>query len=111
MLDELHDSIPTDMRPVELTSNLLPLTIPPEFAFYPKAGGKTGVRDDGTGKIIRANRNRVREWLSTDINIQFNKKVVGINEEEDSATVHFADHTSATGTIVVGADGAHSAGE
>ncbi|KAI8624184.1 putative monooxygenase [Xylariaceae sp. FL1651] len=109
MLDELRASVPDDLPPFEQTSNLLPLTLTPEFVFYPKSGGRKGVLDEGSGKIVRANRSRLREWLSTNIPIQYNKQAARIDEGDTSVTVHFKDGSSAVGDIVVGADGSRSA--
>lgn len=112
MLDEFKGLLPDDLPPVEVTSNILPLNLVPEFAFYPQdASKKLGVRDEGNGEIIRANRRRLREWLSTNIPVQYNKKAKTIEEGKDSVTVHFQDGSSATGTILVGADGSRSIGE
>ncbi|KAK9778047.1 putative FAD-binding domain-containing protein [Seiridium cardinale] len=108
ILDDVRASIPDDLPPLESTNNLLPLDLVPEFAAYSEQGLKTGVRDDGSGKIIRANRHRLRKLLSTNIEIQYGKQFVRTEEKEDLAVVHFQDGSSATGDIVVGADGARS---
>ncbi|ETS75732.1 hypothetical protein PFICI_12676 [Pestalotiopsis fici W106-1] len=109
MLDELKGLLPNDLPPVEVTSNILPLNLVPEFAFYPQdASRKLGVRDEGNGEIIRANRRRLREWLSTNIPVQYDKKAKTLEEKKDSVTVQFQDGTSATGSILVGADGSRS---
>ncbi|KAK6220661.1 hypothetical protein LQW54_002106 [Pestalotiopsis sp. IQ-011] len=109
MLDEFKGLLPDDLPPVEVTSNILPLNLVPEFAFYPQdASRKLGVRDEGNGEIIRANRRRLREWLSTNIPVQYNKKAKTVEEGKNSVTVHFQDGSSATGSILVGADGSRS---
>lgn len=109
MLDDLHSSMPTDMPPFSQVNHLLPLDIVPEIAVYtPESDSKMAARDDGTGMFMRANRAKLREWLSNDIPIQFNKKAVSIKESTGSVTAFFQDGSSATGDIVVGADGVHS---
>ncbi|KAH8675418.1 hypothetical protein BX600DRAFT_534880 [Xylariales sp. PMI_506] len=110
MLDDIKESFPSDLPPIDVVSLLSPLPFAPEFALYSNSDPtkKLGVRDDGSGQIIRANRALLREWLSTNIPINYQKHAVRIEEDDDSVTVHFADGTSATGDIVIGADGVHS---
>ncbi|KAF2672869.1 FAD/NAD(P)-binding domain-containing protein [Microthyrium microscopicum] len=42
------------------------------------------------------------------VSIQYNKRATSISETSDSVTLQFADGTSATGSLLVGADGVHS---
>ncbi len=112
MLDDVRASFPEDMTPVEQLSHLWSLNLPAELVFYSPPGySKVGVRDDGSASIIRINRWRLRDWLATKIPIQYGKRVVRIEENKDSATAYFSDGTTATGDIVVGADGPHSPSE
>lgn len=109
MLDDFHASMPADMPPFEQVNHLLPLTLVPEIALYrADSTVKMGGRDDGTGKFVRANRARLREWLSTNVPIQYGKRAVSIEEKEDGVTVHFEDGSIAVGDIVVGAEGVRS---
>lgn len=109
MLDDLKASLPDDMPPISDVNHLKPLDLVTEMAWYLNGGtSKIGVRDDGSGHILRANRARLREWLSTNIPIQFNKRALRIEEHGKMLTVYFNDGSSATGDIVVGADGTHS---
>lgn len=107
-MDDLKAAFPDSMPSIEQTNHLLPLDLGVELAMYAQGSTKkVGVRDD-TGKVLRTNRKRLRHWLATDIPVQFNKKTVAIEERDDGVTVHFSDGSSATGDIVVGADGVHS---
>ncbi|KAH8646291.1 hypothetical protein BX600DRAFT_555971 [Xylariales sp. PMI_506] len=109
MVSELRDSVPDDLPPIAQVDHLLPFDLPAEFAFYHHmTDTRTGVRDDGSKNILRANRARLRRWLSTNIPIQYNKMVENIQESCKGMTVHFQDGSSATGDILVGADGIHS---
>ncbi|KAI1407792.1 putative monooxygenase [Hypoxylon sp. FL1857] len=109
MLDELDASVPDDLGSRDFINHLLPLKLHYEFAWYRHdRTTKLGVRDDGSGKFIRANRTRLRKWLATNLPVQYGKHAVRIEETNDSVTVHFEDGTSATGDILVGADGPHS---
>ncbi|KAI1260420.1 hypothetical protein F5Y18DRAFT_420068 [Xylariaceae sp. FL1019] len=114
MLDDLRDSIPDDMPPISTISNLGPLTkdYAPEFVYYNPAmnfKGKIGVRDDGTGWIVRTSRGALIEWLGLNLPIQYNKQAVDIEEVGEKVRVHFRDGTWAEGDILVGAEGSQSA--
>ncbi|OTB17665.1 hypothetical protein K445DRAFT_309857 [Daldinia sp. EC12] len=58
--------------------------------------------------IIRANRPRFRNWLSTNIPIQWGKRPTKVDQIKDEIRLHFEDGTTATGDILVGADGTNS---
>jgi 2-polyprenyl-6-methoxyphenol hydroxylase-like FAD-dependent oxidoreductase len=60
--------------------------------------------------MLRAHRQRFRQYLLQDLAIQFGKAYDHYEESENGVTAFFKDGTSATGTLLVGADGAHSAG-
>lgn len=60
--------------------------------------------------IIRAERRRLRDWLATNIPIQWGRRVTRIEENNSEVSVHFTDGSSAKGDIVVGADGINSVG-
>ncbi|KAK3376288.1 hypothetical protein B0T24DRAFT_591963 [Lasiosphaeria ovina] len=58
---------------------------------------------------IRANRLRLREVLSTNVEVHWAKPAVRIEEGDDKVTVFFEEGTSASGGVLVGADGTFSA--
>ena len=60
--------------------------------------------------MIRAERYRLRNWLSTHLDIHWGKRLKQIEHDERSATAYFEDGTSARGDILVGADGIKSVG-
>jgi 2-polyprenyl-6-methoxyphenol hydroxylase-like FAD-dependent oxidoreductase len=62
------------------------------------------------GPFYRLRRSKLRQLLSQDLDIQYNKRLSDITYADDgqSVTAHFADGTSATGRLLVGADGARS---
>ncbi|KAF4635777.1 hypothetical protein G7Y89_g2323 [Cudoniella acicularis] len=74
--------------------------------------GKTGEQIGGatTPHIYRLRRSKLRALLSEGLDIQYSKTISFITHSEDGATVtaHFADGTTAGGSILVGADGARS---
>lgn len=109
-LSTLVSEMPEDLGPIDQTSHLLPLELPAQFAFYDvtKPEMRVGVVSDDSGKIIRANRQRLRDWLLQGIDVQFDKRVVKIDEKGDKVIVHFQDGTSESGDIVVGAEGTRS---
>lgn len=58
--------------------------------------------------MIRADRVLLRKYLTTEIPCRMNRRAIAFEESSESVTVRFEDGTSATGTILVGADGANS---
>ena len=62
------------------------------------------------GPFYRLRRSKLRDLLSQELNIQYGKHLQNITYSDDgrSVTAHFADGTSATGSLLVGADGARS---
>lgn len=109
-LTDMEASMPMELGPVDKTSHLLPLDLPAQFAFYDitRPGMRVGVVSDESGKIIRANRQRLRDWLLQGIDVQFGKHLAKIEESEEKVTVYFDDGTSETGDFLVGAEGTRS---
>ncbi|CEJ61729.1 hypothetical protein PMG11_10251 [Penicillium brasilianum] len=57
---------------------------------------------------IRVNRGRLRELLTSGIDVKWNKVLQNIESSEDSITAHFEDGSSYTGRLLVASDGARS---
>lgn len=111
VLADLQQHMPDDIGPIECTNHLAPLDhLPAQFVFYhaEKPDMRIGVEDDDKGKIVRANRQRLRDWLRAHIPVQYDRRVVNVVEDE-KVTVHFENGTSAMGDILVGAEGSRSA--
>lgn len=111
VLADLQEHMPDDIGPIECTNHLTPLEhLPAQFVFYhtEKPDMRIGVEDDDKGKIVRANRQRLRDWLRTNIPVQYDRRAVKV-VEDGRITVHFENGTSATGDILVGAEGSRSA--
>lgn len=113
VLKDLKESLPEDIGPIEQTNHLDPLKLPAQFVFYDVArpGLRDGVNDDETGQIVRANRQRLRDYLRKFVPVQYDKRVVRVEEVGDKVTVFFEKGGSATGDIVIGAEGTQSAGK
>lgn len=60
--------------------------------------------------IIRAERRRLRDWLTTNIPVQWGRRVTRIEQDNGGVSVYFEDGPSAKGDFVVGADGINSVG-
>ncbi|KAF1999350.1 FAD/NAD(P)-binding domain-containing protein [Amniculicola lignicola CBS 123094] len=62
------------------------------------------------GPFYRLRRSKLREFLSEGLGIEYDKCLQDISYAEDnqSVTAHFTDGTTATGRLLVGADGARS---
>ncbi|KAK9776811.1 hypothetical protein AB5N19_10689 [Seiridium cardinale] len=112
MLNELHDAVPAGMPNLrEAVHHLAPLKLKTQICMYfnNQLDNRIGVQDTPETPCIRANRPRFRQWLSTDIPIQWSKRVTGIDETPDGRiSLRFADGGMAVGDILVGADGVHS---
>lgn len=94
----------------ESADHLLPLTLEPQICFYGH-GRKMGVENTPQTPCMRLNRLLFRQWLSTKIPIQWGKRLRRVEDEGKQVTVHFEDGTSASGDILVGADGLNSVGK
>lgn len=67
-----------------------------------------GVPITHPGYVLRVARERLRDYLWANITVTTGKKFSRYEEDEDSVVAYFEDGTSARGSILVGADGAHS---
>ncbi len=110
IITDLVAAFPDDMPSPAVTDHLLPLDLPAEIAFYDghSLDSRFGVQAASRQDIIRANRQRLRDWLATNIDIEHGKVVETVDENDDAVIVHFADGTSASGDFLVGADGCFS---
>ncbi|KAF8543670.1 hypothetical protein BDD12DRAFT_725665, partial [Trichophaea hybrida] len=59
-------------------------------------------------KRVRVKRERLRKAMLHDLPVQWNKRLLSITTTDEGVTVAFEDGTTATGTLVVGADGSAS---
>ncbi|KAJ4387402.1 hypothetical protein N0V93_007993 [Gnomoniopsis smithogilvyi] len=111
VLRDLKECLPEDIGPIEQTNHLIPLDLQAQFVFYDKnrPGLRVGVNDNETGQIVRANRQRLRDYLRRFIPVQYDKRVVRVEEADGKVTVFFEKGGSATGDVVVGAEGTQSA--
>ncbi|GLI77979.1 hypothetical protein PoHVEF18_006276 [Penicillium ochrochloron] len=57
---------------------------------------------------IRVNRGRLRELLTSGIDVRWDKKLKNIESTADNITAHFEDGSSYTGRLLVASDGARS---
>jgi 2-polyprenyl-6-methoxyphenol hydroxylase-like FAD-dependent oxidoreductase len=77
--------------------------------FYDLKTGKH-LKSAPVPNAIRVSRRKMRAFCAQGIDIQYGKSIVGIEYDEDKSTVNalFADGTSLTGSIIIGADGHRS---
>lgn len=73
-------------------------------------GRRLGVTGGPDTFVLRASRLRLRRWLATKIPVTYGKQATEVVEAENSVTVHFHDGTTASGDILIGADGINSRG-
>ncbi|KAK7996257.1 FAD/NAD(P)-binding domain-containing protein [Apiospora marii] len=78
----------------------------------PVINGKTGeiIRHVPLNNFYRLVRSRFRAFMAEDIDVAWGKKLVDVSYSDDGATVtaHFADGTTATGRLLLGADSSNS---
>ncbi|KAI1824160.1 FAD/NAD(P)-binding domain-containing protein [Xylaria intraflava] len=110
IVDNLVAAFPSDLPDLrDSTNHLQPLDLPAQLSMYiPGREDRHGFQDSVKFPFIRAERRRLRNWLATNIPIQWGKRVVEIVHDDDEVTVHFEDGGSASGDILVGADGINS---
>lgn len=111
IIPQLRAAIPDDVPDLALTNHLLPLDLPSQSVVYlaDRPGTRYGVTSRGTHDMVRADRVLLRQFLATKIPCQMGKRAVSFEELPESVTVRFEDGTSATGNILVCADGTNSA--
>ncbi|KAI0008831.1 FAD/NAD(P)-binding domain-containing protein [Xylariaceae sp. FL0662B] len=108
VLDDLLTSFPDDMPNFrESVHHLNPLDLETQVVFY-FHNDRLGVESTPSAPTLRANRLRLRSWLTTNINVQYGKVASKIERSGSEMIVTFQNGTSTTGDIVVGADGANS---
>ncbi|KAH8646774.1 hypothetical protein BX600DRAFT_155724 [Xylariales sp. PMI_506] len=78
------------------------------FLFLNAKTCETRFRIPPSKRRLRLNRQKLRTVLTDGLNIQEGKKLERVEEIEGGVRAHFADGTSAEGTILIGADGNNS---
>ncbi|KAI1339723.1 FAD/NAD(P)-binding domain-containing protein [Xylariaceae sp. FL0016] len=91
----------------ECAHHLKPLNLNSQICLYYR-GMRVGVQDTPDTPCLRANRLELRKWLATNVNIHWGKKLHSVEDREDKSVLHFEDGTSASGDVIVGADGVQS---
>ncbi|KAI1487404.1 hypothetical protein F5X96DRAFT_650202 [Biscogniauxia mediterranea] len=108
VLDDLLASTPDDMPPFrESVSAMHPIKVEDQLAIY-IGGQRFGRNNSPETPFVRANRQRLRTWLATNINVQYGKFATKVEQSDDKITVFFQDGSSASGDVLVGADGTNS---
>ncbi|KAI1338678.1 hypothetical protein F5Y15DRAFT_386605 [Xylariaceae sp. FL0016] len=109
VLQDLKELTPEDLPPLEESVRALQgLDLNDQLLLYFNHE-RIGVPSTTTFPWIRANRSRLRLWLSHGLDIQWNKTARKIEQAGDKVTVTFQDGSNAVGDILVGADGTNSA--
>ncbi|XXG94221.1 hypothetical protein Hte_000474 [Hypoxylon texense] len=108
VLDQLFQAFPDDMPNFKDTvHHLNPLNLETQVVFY-FHNDRLGTESSPTTPTLRANRLLLRKWLATNINVQYGRVASKIERVGGKMVVTFKNGTTATGDLVVGADGANS---
>ncbi|KFY77573.1 hypothetical protein V499_03086 [Pseudogymnoascus sp. VKM F-103] len=90
-----------------------PYFTPPDPGLLPTLNGKTGelLKDVPLLRMFRVSRRRFRSLCAEGISVEYDKtlKDVVYDDDKNTVTAIFADSSRAVGSLLVGADGAHSA--
>ncbi|KAL7751208.1 hypothetical protein RI367_003414 [Sorochytrium milnesiophthora] len=110
VLPDILKSFPTDLPPVETSSCEYEMGIDASAKIWKGDTKELLMSSGGHGvKLIRVSRASFRTWLRTNIDVQWNKQFVKYTKTADGRiTTYFADGTTATCDILIGADGVRS---
>ncbi|KAH7064494.1 hypothetical protein BKA63DRAFT_572393 [Paraphoma chrysanthemicola] len=110
IIDALLESFPDDMPDMrDSIDHLRPLNLPAQISVYgPETRERFGYQDWPGNPLIRAERRRLRAWLSYNIPVQWGKRVTNITHNDNGVTVSFEDGSIAKGDILIGSDGINS---
>ncbi|PGH21393.1 hypothetical protein AJ80_03310 [Polytolypa hystricis UAMH7299] len=109
IISQLEEAFPDDMPGLkEATNHLDPLDLPAQMGLYYPGRPRLGIQDTPEHPIVRSERRRLRDWLATNLDIQWGKRVKSIEHDDNGVSVFFEDGTSAKGDLLVGADGIKS---
>lgn len=90
--------------------HLNPLNLETQVVFY-FHNDRLGTESSPSTPTLRANRLLLRKWLATNINVQYGRVASKIERVGEKMVITFNNGTTATGDLVVGADGANSIGK
>ena len=95
------------------TAAVDPYHEPMDPSFLPTFNGATGelLKNVPLPRMVRISRRRFRAFCAEGIKVQYNKKLIEITYSEDgeAVTATFEDGSQATGSTIIGTDGAQSA--
>ncbi|KAI1264410.1 FAD/NAD(P)-binding domain-containing protein [Xylariaceae sp. FL1019] len=107
ILNDIATSFSDDMPSIKSADHLTPLKLEAQIALYYR-NERRAVQNSPETPCMRLNRLKLRGWLATHIDVQWSKRVSRVDENETGVALHFEDGTSASGDVLVGADGLNS---
>ncbi|ETS73720.1 hypothetical protein PFICI_14666 [Pestalotiopsis fici W106-1] len=110
IIADFERHFPNDLVPVESVSHMYEHGYLSEGAIFDGLHGNEVQRFGAkTGKdFIRAERPKLRAWLATNIDVEWDKMFSRFEEVDKTVKVYFTDGTMAEGCMLIGADGANS---
>ena len=108
------DLLPSDLPPFQTACHLVPLPLPSQLVLYLPDGKIAKVQDTPETPCLRVVRRKLREVLSTNVEIHWGKRAVDVavlesDPDRGVVVVTFNDGTKARGDVLVAADGTFSA--
>ncbi|KAK7534208.1 monooxygenase [Phyllosticta citribraziliensis] len=107
----LQDCLSDELLARVRSTTVDPFYDPPETLLLPTFNGKTGehMKDITLPLLYRVTRRGFRSLCAEGIEVKYGKIIKDILYHDNGVTTRFQDGTEAVGTLLVGADGVHSA--
>ncbi len=109
-MNDLIAATMDDMPKLDTVGTTYEVGIPSEGAIFDAYDmtERTRFGANGGQPFLRADRAKMRQWLLTGLDVQWDKKFLHYEEDRNSVTAFFEDGSSAKGDVLVGADGINS---
>ena len=107
VIPELRASLPDDLPPIKTVGHLYEQDLLSELVAYVGDGHEVYRKEQGDD-FLRADRAKLRAYLATHIDVEWNKKLLKFIESEGVVEAEFEDGSKAKGCALIGAEGGKS---